>query len=239
MSRRRYVIIMAAGSGTRMGGQLPKQFLELDGKAILQKTMEVFLEACPGISVITVLPEQYMEYWRNYCYSRNFTCPQILVKGGITRFHSVKNALAKVPDGALVAVHDGVRPMVSEDLVRDMFAKAETIPSLIPVIPCVDTMKVLEKTCLEDGSEVLKTVPGAAVDRSVLYGAQTPQIFHSEVLKKAYMQAFDTAFTDDASVVEKDGKNLSYIMGERFNIKITTQDDLILAKAIMSVSGKD
>jgi 2-C-methyl-D-erythritol 4-phosphate cytidylyltransferase len=129
--------------------------------------------------------------------------------------------------------------MVSEDLVRDMFAKAETTPSLIPVIPCVDTMKVLEKTCLEDGSEVLKTVPGAAVDRSVLYGAQTPQIFHSEVLKKAYMQAFDTAFTDDASVVEKDGKNLSYIMGERFNIKITTQDDLILAKAIMSVSGKD
>lgn len=239
MSRRRYVIIMAAGSGTRMGGQLPKQFLELDGKAILQKTMEVFLEACPGISVITVLPEQYMEYWRNYCYGRNFTCPQILVKGGITRFHSVKNALAKVPDGALVAVHDGVRPMVSEDLVRDMFAKAETIPSLIPVIPCVDTMKVLEKTCLEDGSEILKTVPGAAVDRSVLYGAQTPQIFHSEVLKKAYMQAFDTAFTDDASVVEKDGKNLSYIMGERFNIKITTQDDLILAKAIMSVSGKD
>ena len=230
---------MAAGSGTRMGGQLPKQFLELDGKAILQKTMEVFLEACPGISVITVLPEQYMEYWRNYCYRRNFTCPQILVKGGITRFHSVKNALAKVPDGALVAVHDGVRPMVSEDLVRDMFAKAETIPSLIPVIPCVDTMKVLEKTCLEDGSEILKTVPGAAVDRSVLYGAQTPQIFHSEVLKKAYMQAFDTAFTDDASVVEKDGKNLSYIMGERFNIKITTQDDLILAKAIMSVSGKD
>ena len=90
-----------------------------------------------------------------------------------------------------------------------------------------------------DGSEILKTVPGAAGDRSVLYGAQTPQIFHSEVLKKAYMQAFDTAFTDDASVVEKDGKNLSYIMGERFNIKITTQDDLILAKAIMSVSGKD
>ena len=239
MTRRKYAIIMAAGSGTRMGAEMPKQFIELDGKAILQRTIEVFLNACPGVSIITVLPESHMDYWRQYCLDRNFICPQVLVKGGITRFHSVRNALDKVPEDAVVAVHDAVRPLVTEAFVKDMFEKAETSSALIPVLPCVDTMKVLEKTCLEDGREVLKPVPGAAVDRSVLYGAQTPQIFHSEVLKKAYMQAFDTAFTDDASVVEKDGKNLSYIMGERFNIKITTQDDLILAKAIMSVSGKD
>ena len=232
MGRKKYVIVMAAGSGTRMGSELPKQFIELDGKAILQMTIETFLKACPDISVITVLPQAHMSYWRSYCLQRNFTCPQVLVKGGITRFHSVRNALEKVPSGAVVAVHDGVRPLVSEGLVREMFERAENEPALIPVIPCVDTMKVLEKK----GDE-LAAVPGASVDRSVLFGAQTPQIFHSEIIKEAYAQAYDTAFTDDASVVEKYGKNLSYVMGERFNIKMTTQDDLLLARAILSLSS--
>ena len=172
---------MAAGSGTRMGAKMPKQFLELDGKAILRKTMEVFLEACPDISVVTVLPGQYMDYWRDYCYRNNFICPQILVKGGITRFHSVRNALDKVPEGAVVAVHDGVRPLVTVEMVRDMFDKAESTPALIPVIPCVDTMKVLQKTVWDDGSETLAAVVGQSVDRSVLYGAQTPQIFQSQM----------------------------------------------------------
>lgn len=235
MGRRRYVIIMAAGSGTRMGADRPKQFLEIGGKAILQKTMEVFLQASPGISVVTVLPEAFIDYWKDYCYRRNFTCPQILVKGGITRFHSVRNALERIPEGALVAVHDGVRPLITGRLVEDMFAQAETHPALIPVIPCVDTMKVLSKHTQPSGKEVLVTVPGVVADRSVLYGAQTPQIFHSEVLKEAYAQPYDTAFTDDASVVEKYGKSLSYSMGERLNIKITTTDDLVLAEAIMKV----
>lgn len=218
---------MAAGSGTRMGAQVPKQFLELGGKAVLQRTIEVFQRACEGVSVITVLPKEHMSYWREYCLSRNFTCPQVLVAGGITRFHSVRNALAKVPEGALVAIHDGVRPLVTEDLVRKLFEMAEQKQAVVPVIPCVDTMKVLEN---KDGA--LKTIPGAKADRSVLYGAQTPQIFHSEVVKNAYMMAYDTAFTDDASVVEKYGKDICYIEGERFNIKITTQDDMVLAKAI-------
>lgn len=234
MERRKFVIIMAAGSGTRMGADRPKQFIELGGKAILQMTIEVFLKACPGISVVTVLPEDFIEYWKRYCYRHNFTCPQTIVKGGITRFHSVKNALERIPEGAVVAVHDGVRPLVSEKLVSEMFDKMSDTPALIPVIPCVDTMKVLRKKGAK-GSEVLETVSGASVDRSMLYGAQTPQIFHSEVLKAAYSLPYDTAFTDDASVVEKDGKNLSFTMGERFNIKITTADDLVLAKAIMSM----
>jgi 2-C-methyl-D-erythritol 4-phosphate cytidylyltransferase len=122
-------------------------------------------------------------------------------------------------------------------MIRDMYEKAENTPALIPVIPCVDTMKVLEKKVSGDGSESLSAMPGQVVDRSVLYGAQTPQIFHSEILKEAYAQPYDTAFTDDASVVEKYGKNLSYHMGERFNIKITTQDDLLLARAILSLSS--
>jgi len=230
MKRKKYVIIMAAGSGTRMGGEKPKQFLELEGKAILHKTIEVFLQACPDINVITVLPNDYLGYWREYCLERNFICPQILVSGGITRFHSVRNALAKVPEGAIVAVHDGVRPLVTEGLVKTMFERAEEVPALIPVIPCIDTMKVLEKK----GNELV-SVPGAVADRSVLFGAQTPQIFHSEIIKDAYSMAYDTAFTDDASVVEKYGKSLSYVVGERLNIKITTQEDLVLAKAILSV----
>ena len=235
MGRKKYVVIMAAGSGTRMGAQVPKQFLELDGKAVLRKTIEVFLEACPDISVITVLPKQYLDYWRDYCYKNNFICPQILVAGGITRFHSVKNALQRVPEGALVAVHDGVRPLVSVAMVKDMFEKAEKTQSLIPVIPCIDTMKVLQKKVWEDGSETLSAVPGQSVDRSVLYGAQTPQIFYSELLKAAYCQAFDTSFTDDASVVERYGKSLSYTLGERLNIKITTAEDLILAEAVLKI----
>ena len=230
---------MAAGSGTRMGAEKPKQFIELEGKAILQRTIEVFKDAYPDISVVTVLPEQHIEYWKDYCYRKSFVCPQILVKGGITRFHSVKNALKKVPDGAVVAVHDGVRPFVSVDLVRRLFDEAESAVSAIPVLPCVDTMKVLSKTTDNQGREVLAAVPGASVDRSVLFGAQTPQVFHSEVLKQAYEQAFDTAFTDDASVVEKYGKNLSYLIGERFNIKITTRDDLVIAGAVMSMLGKN
>ena len=230
MGRKKYLIVMAAGSGTRMGSETPKQFIELGGKAVLQMTIEKFLAAYPDMKIVTVLPEDYMEYWRNYCLDRNFGCPQILVKGGITRFHSVKNALAKVPEGALVAIHDGVRPLISVDFIREIFQKAESLPALIPVIPCVDTMKVLSS---KNGE--LVTVPGQTVDRSVLFGAQTPQIFHSEVVKEAYQQAFDTAFTDDASVVLKNGKNLSYLIGERFNIKLTTQDDLVLAKAILSL----
>jgi 2-C-methyl-D-erythritol 4-phosphate cytidylyltransferase len=181
-----------------------------------------------------VLNPDYVQYWREYCLKHNFTCPQIIVAGGITRFHSVRNALDKIPEGAIVAVHDGVRPLVTVPLVKEMFGKAEEIPALIPVVPCVDTLKVLRK----EGDE-LRTIEGAVADRSVLYAAQTPQVFHSELLKSAYALAYDTLFTDDASVVQKYGKSLSYIMGERLNIKITTQEDLLLAKAVMSLRDND
>ena len=136
--------MMAAGSGTRMGAGMPKQFLDMDGKAVLQRTIEVFLEACPGISVVTVLPEDFIDYWKEYCLKKNFICPQILVKGGITRFHSVRNALARIPDGAIAAVHDGVRPLITSDKVREIFDLAENKVGVIPVIPCVDTMKILK-----------------------------------------------------------------------------------------------
>ena len=225
---------MAAGSGTRMGADMPKQFLDMDGKAVLQRTIEIFLEACPGISVVTVLPEDFIDYWKEYCLKHNFICPQILVKGGITRFHSVRNALAKVPDGAIAAVHDGVRPLITPGKVRELFDLAEDKSGVIPVIPCVDTMKVLKPSELKDIWEEA----GEEADRSVLFGAQTPQVFQSEILKAAYGQAYDPAFTDDASVVSRYGKSLSYVMGERLNIKITTPEDLIMAHAILALRGR-
>ena len=235
MDRRKYVVIMAGGSGSRMGADKPKQFLELGDKAILHRTIEVFLEACPDVNVITVLPEEHIAYWKDYCYSRNFICPQILVKGGITRFHSVRNALEKVPEGAIVAIHDGVRPLVSADLVRSLFSAAQKADGVIPIVPCIDTMKVLNRKTWDDCSQTYSIIPGQIVDRSLLYGAQTPQIFRSETLKAAYRQAYDTSFTDDASVVEKYGKSLSYIIGERLNMKITTQEDLVLAEAVLNI----
>ena len=228
MERKKYLVVTAGGTGTRMGAAVPKQFLELDGVPILRRTMEVFLRAIPDIQVITVLPEGHVAYWRQYCLKANFVCPQRLVKGGFTRFHSVKNALKYVPDGALVAVQDGVRPLISVDKVRELFKAAETAPAVIPVMPVTDTLKVLEKR-----GDVL-AVTGEQVDRSRIYGAQTPQVFQSEALKAAYSLQFDTAFTDDASVAERYGIALTFLEGERFNLKITTPEDLVLAKAILS-----
>lgn len=228
MERKKFVIVTAGGTGTRMGASVPKQFLELKGKPILRLTIEKFLEAEPGIHVITVLPEAHVATWREYCINADFNCPQRLVKGGFTRFHSVKNALEYVPEGALVAVQDGVRPLLSVEKIRTLFAAAENVPALVPVLPVTDTLKVLEKKA--DGT---LQASGEPIDRSRIYGAQTPQIFHSEAIKAAYSQGYDTLFTDDASVAEKYGIPLTFAEGERYNIKITTPEDLVLARAIM------
>lgn len=213
-----------------MGAGIPKQFLELDGKPILRLTIERFVEAIPDLNVITVLPQSHMEWWRMYCARVGFNCPQKLVEGGFTRFHSVKNALAHIPDGALVAVHDAVRPLVSAAKIKELFAAAESSPAVIPVIPCTDTLKVLEER--EDGA---LQVAAKNIDRSIVWGAQTPQVFHSEVLRRAYDSGFDTMFTDDASVVSKAGVPVLCMVGEKTNIKITTPEDLTLAAAILQI----
>lgn len=231
MDRKKYLVVTAGGSGTRMGASLPKQFLDLGGRAVLQMTLERFMDACPDIKVITVLPEAHIAWWRRYCRDRNFNCPQRLVSGGFTRFHSVKNALDYVPDGVVVAVHDAVRPLLSTGLIRAMFQRMETVRALIPVVPSVDTLTVLDK----DPDGTLHDA-GEEVDRSRIYGAQTPQMFRSEDLKAAYGQGFDLSFTDDASVARKYGIPLSYIAGERNNIKLTTPEDLSLAEAILRIS---
>lgn len=228
MERKKYLIVSAGGVGTRMGAAVPKQFIELGGKPILRITLEKFMAAIPDLHIITVLPEGSVAEWRQYCVRENFTCPQRLVKGGFTRFHSVKNALAYVPDGALVAVHDGVRPLISVGGIRRLFQEAESVPALIPVMPVTDTLKVLDKAA--DGRLVST---GESADRTRFWGAQTPQIFHSEVLKAAYTQGYDTTFTDDASVAERHGVTLAFTEGEKYNIKITTPEDLVLATKLL------
>ena len=233
MGRDRYLILVAGGSGTRMGGKLPKQFVELGGKSVLHHTLARFVSAVPDIRVITVLPDAFRQLWTDYCYTHNVICSQKLVSGGITRFHSVKNALEKVPPGALVAVHDGVRPLVSQEMIRRLFDDAGTCQAVVPVVPVVDTLKVLKSGKDAGGHQVLVPVPGEKADRSRLFAAQTPQIFWSEILKEAYTQPYSTDFTDDASVVESSGVEIRYPEGEKYNIKLTTPDDMLMAAAML------
>lgn len=237
MKGSKILIAMAAGSGTRMGSEMPKQFLSLGGIPILRRTIETFIDAIPEIKVITVLPKDYLSFWKEYCLTADFNYPQTLVPGGFTRFHSVRNALERVPDGVVVAIHDGVRPMVSASLVRSMFCMMEErkLDALIPVVPSVDTLKVIDKVPGPDGEKMVSP-EGEEIDRSRIYGAQTPQMFRSEAIREAYSQPFETTFTDDASVARKKGIPLSFCDGERYNFKITSPEDLSLAELIIQSS---
>ncbi len=237
VEREKYLILVAGGSGTRMGGKIPKQFINIRGKAVLHHTLDKFTAAVADLHVIIVLPDEWRQAWKDYCCGHGPVCRQTLVSGGITRFHSVRNALCKVPDGAVVAVHDGVRPLLSTGMIGRLFGLAGTFQAVVPAVPIVDTVKVLKKSSVPDSGIVYEAVPGETADRSRLFAAQTPQIFHSEVLKRAYCQPYSTAFTDDASVVENaciEGVKIIYPEGEKYNVKLTTPDDLLIADALLA-----
>ena len=225
MERKKYVIFTAGGSGTRMKSAEPKQFLLLDGLPVLHRSILAFVDACPDVKVVTVLPREHISLWEDLCTKYPLDVPQRIVEGGITRFHSVKNALAKVPDGVVVAVHDGVRPLVSGALIKEMFSQMRGCRALIPVLPVTDTLKSLMRN--SDGRIVATGDPDP--DRSRVFGAQTPQMFLSEELRAAYELPYDLSYTDDASVAARYGIPLSYIDGERNNIKLTTPEDMELA----------
>jgi 2-C-methyl-D-erythritol 4-phosphate cytidylyltransferase len=150
----------------------------------------------------------------------------------------VKNALAKVPDGAIVAIHDGVRPLLSESLIKNLLAMMKTAHAVIPIVPCIDTLKSIEQISSADGTSKFKAIEGKESDRSKIFCAQTPQIFLSEEIKDAYTAAYDLSFTDDASVAENKKIPLTYVLGERYNLKITTPEDLDIARAFVSLKKK-
>ena len=223
--KQKYIIIVAGGKGTRMGAEIPKQFLILNEKPVLMHTLESFFNYDETIKIILVLPEEQQKYWDELCKKFDFNISHQIVSGGETRFYSVKNGLDIITEkNVIIGVHDGVRPLVSIDVIGRCFDKAAEKGVAFPVIPVVETLR--KKT--EKGS--------ITVNRADYCLVQTPQVFHSEIIKKAYQQEFSDTFTDDVSVVEALNEYPVYeVEGSRENIKITTPVDLIIAESITNV----
>lgn len=225
-----YVIIVAGGKGLRMGTEIPKQFLPIGGKPVLMRTLERFREYSVDLQIILVLPESQQEYWRQLCDEYHFSVSYQLANGGETRFHSVQNGLALIPDDAegVVGVHDGVRPFPSIDVIRRCYETAREKKAVIPVVPVVETLRHIitqKEPSLLCNSE---TVP-----RSDYRLVQTPQTFDIQLLKAANRQPYNDGFTDDASVVEAFGFDITLVDGNRENIKITTPYDLKVAEVLI------
>jgi 2-C-methyl-D-erythritol 4-phosphate cytidylyltransferase len=228
-----YIIIVAGGKGLRMGSDIPKQFLPIGGKPVLMRTLERFREYSDDIQIILVLPEAQQEYWHQLCDEYHFDVEYTLANGGQTRFHSVQNGLAKVPDDAqgVVGVHDGVRPFPSIEVIKNCYETARTAKAVIPVIPVVETVRQLidsDSQLSILNSQLSKTVP-----RDQYRLVQTPQTFDIQLLKAANRQPYNDGFTDDASVVEAFGHKITLVEGNRENIKITTPYDLKIAEVLI------
>ena len=225
-----YVIIVAGGKGLRMGGDIPKQFLPIGGRPVLMRTLERFREYSADLQIILVLPEAQQDYWRGLCKEYHFDVEYLLANGGQTRFHSVQNGLALVPDDAegVVGVHDGVRPFPSLEVIRNCYETARTAKAVIPVIPVVETVRKLDLT----KCQTLCEVESVTVPRGDYRLVQTPQTFDIQLLKAANLQPYNDGFTDDASVVESYGHSITLVEGNRENIKITTPYDIVVAEAL-------
>ena len=218
-----HVIIVAGGSGKRMDADIPKQFLLLNGKPVLMHTCETFYSFDPALSLIIVLPAEHISTWEALCKTHSFTIPHRIVEGGPERFYSVRNALRTIhPDEYLVAIHDGVRPLVSHETIQTAFDAAFKYGNAIPVIPVIESVREQSLT----GNHI--------VDRSKLQLIQTPQVFKSALICKAYEQDYASTYTDDASVLEKMGEKIVLTQGNPENIKITRPIDLIIAEALMN-----
>lgn len=223
---KRYVIIVAGGKGLRMGSEVPKQFLPIKGRPVLMRTLDAFYRYDKSVGLILVLPADQQDYWHELCAQHAFEVPYSMATGGETRFHSVRNGLSLVPDNeeCIIAVHDGVRPFVDNDVIGRCFSGAVSKGAVVPVVPVVDTVRRV----VDDG--------GASIteNRSAFRLVQTPQTFSGRLLKAAYAMPYQDGFTDDASVVEAYGHKVDLVDGSRENIKITTPFDLKVAEAILS-----
>jgi 2-C-methyl-D-erythritol 4-phosphate cytidylyltransferase len=216
-----YVLIVAGGKGTRIKSALPKQFLELNAKPILLHTLEAFYRYSEKIKVVLVLPEDDFGIWRSICEKFQFTRPLFLQKGGDSRFQSVRNGLSLLEGEGLVAIHDGVRPLVSADIIGASFRLAAVHQSAVAAVRLKESIRMTD----QDNTK--------AMDRSKFRLIQTPQTFDLQLIKKAYEIKEDASLTDDASVAERAGHVISLFEGSYENIKITTPEDLIVAKALM------
>jgi 2-C-methyl-D-erythritol 4-phosphate cytidylyltransferase len=215
----KYAVVVAGGNGLRMESDIPKQFLLLKGKPVLMHTLQKFSN-CKQI--VLVLPDKQISYWGELCKQYNFLLPHTIVKGGRERFFSVLNGLIALPDDGLVAIHDGVRPCLSEQIIVNSFNEAEKYGNAVVALPSKDSIRMVEA-----GKSI-------AVDRSKYYLIQTPQTFNLALLKKVYVQTvYQAKYTDDASVFESAGNNIHLIKGEYTNIKITTPEDLPLAELFL------
>jgi len=212
-------IIVAGGTGTRMNTAVPKQFLPVAGKPMVMHSLQAFMDAVPGISLVLALPRNHFDTWRKLCREYAFTAPHELTPGGETRFHSVRNALAITGDG-LVAVHDGARPLLSGALILRTFMEAERFGNCIPVIPVNESVRKI------------KGGLNRPVERDTLRIVQTPQVFDSVLLRKAYQQDWQENFTDDATVVESMGGTIHLTEGDPANIKITYRQDVAIAELL-------
>ena len=221
----KYAIIVAGGSGTRMGGNLPKQFLLLKNKPILYYTIKTFLEAYEDLKIILVLPAEYTDMGQEIIDAW-FDKDRIrIATGGDTRFQSVKNGLQLVEDESIIFVHDGVRCLLSAALIHACYAKAVETGSAIPVVKSKDSVRLLT----EEAND--------AMDRDKVMLVQTPQTFHSKILLPAFNIDYKDEFTDEATVVEAYGLKVSLVEGEETNIKITTPMDMSIAESIMETNG--
>ncbi len=217
-----YVIIVAGGSGKRMGSEIPKQFLLLNDKPILMHTIETFVNAVDGIEVIVVLPENQVSFWEALCTKYNFCTDHHIVYGGDERYHSVENGLKTIKGKGVVAVHDGVRPFVSKQIILNSFAKARELNAVTLAVPLKDSIREVQ------GGE------SKALNRADYQLIQTPQVFDVDLLKKAFNSPYQATFTDDASVVEAYGSKVHLIQGDYNNIKITSPEDMIFGEAILN-----
>ena len=221
------VVIVAGGSGKRMGAALPKQFMMLGNLPILGRTINSVREALPASQIVVVLPEDHIELWKNIA-ARFEIAKHSIAAGGKERFHSVKSGIdALSPEVKTIAIHDGVRPLASKKLIIKLILEAEKCRAVIPAVAPADSYRIVE------GGD------SRIIDRSQLRMIQTPQAFSAEVLRKAYELPFSATFTDDASVVEAAGHKITLIEGERENIKITTPSDMVIAEAIIAQNQND
>lgn len=217
-----YALIVAGGSGKRMGSEVPKQFLELAGRPVLMHTIERFKTYSESIEIITVLPENQLRHWIELQKEYSFDVTQTIVKGGTTRFQSVRNGLKFVNVPSLVAIHDGVRPFVSLDTIRRCFSTAEKLGNAIPSLSPVESLRIIT----DKGS--------SPINRLHVKQIQTPQVFRSELIKRAYLQDYKPQYSDDATVLEDMGEMINLVEGNRENIKITNPEDLLISKALLS-----